>query len=224
VIRVGANAVTLATSDFKKFIEGLASEKAPGPATSFSMFHILYALELMAQKPIGRNKLAEKLGVGDGAIRTIVHHLQEAGLIETAKAGMSLTPKGAKTWRQYEMLFPKRVEVEKNQLTHSAYNFAILAKGSGGKVRSGIEQRDAAIMGGAKRAIAIVCRGGHLVIDSISVNIEKEYPDAAKAILRDLTPEENDVIIIAGSDDYPMKARRGAFAAAWVLLGDTEKE
>ena len=186
------------------------------------MFHIVYALELMAQKPIGRNKLAEKLGVGDGAVRTIVHHLLDAGLVETAKAGMSLTQKGEKTWRQYETLFPKRAEVEKNQLTHSAYNFAILAKGYGGKVKSGIEQRDAAIMGGAKRAIAIVCRGGHLVIDSISENIEKEYPEAAKTILKGLTPEENDVIVIAGSDDEPLKARRGAFAAAWVLLATGE--
>jgi DNA-binding MarR family transcriptional regulator len=210
--------------EFKKFIESLASEKAPGPSTSFSMFHILYALELMAQKPIGRNKLAEKLGVGEGAIRTIVHHLQDAGLIETAKAGMSLTPKGAKTWRNYETLFPKRVEVEKNQLTHSAYNFAVLAKGAGGKVRSGIEQRDAAIMGGAKRALAIICRGGHLVIDSVSNSIETEYPEAARAILKEIKPEENDVIVVAGSDDDPLKARRGAFAATWVLLGDAKNE
>lgn len=207
---------------FKRFIEGLAHEKAAGPATSFSMFHIIYALELMAQKPIGRNKLAERLGVGEGAIRTIVHHLQDARLVETAKAGMSLTSKGEKTWCQYETLFPKRVEVEKNQLTHSAFNFAILAKGYGGKVKSGIEQRDAAIMGGAKRAIAIVCRGGHLVIDSISANIEKEYPDSARAILKGMAPEENDVIVIAGSDEDPLKAKRGAFAAAWVLLGDSE--
>jgi DNA-binding MarR family transcriptional regulator len=214
--------VSSTTTDFKRFIEDLAHEKAAGPSTSFSMFHIVYALELMAQKPIGRNKLAEKLGVGDGAVRTIIHHLLDAGLVETAKAGMSLTQKGEKTWRQYETLFPKHAEVEKNQLTHSAYNFAIVAKGYGGKVKSGIEQRDAAIMGGAKRAIAIVCRGGHLVIDSISENIEKEYPEAAKTILKGLTPKENDVIVIAGSDDEPLKARRGAFAAAWVLLANGE--
>ncbi len=207
-----------ATEEFKHFIESLAHEKAAGPATSFSMFHIVYALELMAQKPIGRNKLAEKLGVGDGVVRTIVHHLQAAGLIDTAKAGMSLTPKGEKTWRRYETFFPKRAEIEKNQLTHSTYNFAILAKGNGSKIKSGIEQRDAAIMGGAKRAIAIVCRGSHLVIDSISENIEKEYPDAARAILKIFSPEEDDVIVIAGSDDDPLKARRGAFAATWVLL------
>ena len=207
------------TAEFKKFIESLANEKAPGPSTTFSMFHIYYALELMSQKPIGRNKLAQKLGVGDGAIRTIVHRLTEAGLATTAKEGMSLTPKGSTTWLQFQQLFPKAVEIEKNQLAHSDYNFAILVKGSGQKVKSGIEQRDAAIMGGAKRAIAIICRNGHLIIDSVSNSIEAEYPEAAKKIIEDLQPEDNDVIIIAGSDDSPLKAKRGAFAAAWVLMG-----
>ena len=208
------------TAEFKKLIESLASEKAPGPSTTFSMFHIYYALELMAQKPIGRTKLAEKLGVGEGAIRTIVHHLQDAGLIVTEKAGMRLTDKGEKVWLKFEELFPKRVEVEKNQLTHSNYNFAILVKDSGSKVKSGIEQRDAAIMGGAKRALAIISHEGRLIIHSVTNSIEEEYPDAAKAILKEIKPEDNDVIIIAGSDDDSVKARRGAFAAAWVLIGD----
>ena len=211
------------TAEFKKFIESLASEKAPGPSTTFSMFHIYYALELMAQKPIGRTKLAEKLSVGEGAIRTIVHHLQDAGLIVTAKAGMRLTEKGEKTWLKFEKLFPKRVEVEKNQLTHSNYNFAILVKDSAQKVKSGIEQRDAAIMGGAKRALAIISCEDHLTIHSVTNSIEAEYPEAAKIILREIKPEDNDVIMIAGSDEDPVKARRGAFAAAWVLIGDNEK-
>ncbi len=207
--------------EFKKFIECLAKEKAPGPSTTFSMFHIYYALELMSQKPIGRTKLAEKLKVGDGAIRTIISRLRDAGLIVCSKEGCSLTEKGVKTWGQLEELFPARAEVEQNQLTHSKYNFAFLVKHCAQKIKSGIEQRDAAIMGGAKRAIAIVSKNGHLVIDSVSNSIEKEYPEAAQKILSDLRPEEGDVIIIAGADDDPMKARRGAFAAAWVLIGQS---
>jgi predicted transcriptional regulator len=214
--------MTMATADFKKFIEGLASEKAPGPSTTFSMFHIFFALELMAQKPIGRNKLAEKMGVGEGAIRTIISRLKEADLIVTAKEGCSLTEKGTKTWSKFEELFPARVEVEQTELTHSANNYAFLVKNSGHKIASGIEQRDAAIMGGAKRAIAIVSKNGHLVIDSVSGSIEKEFPQAAAKILKNLKPQDNDVIIIAGADT-PVKAKRGAFAAAWVLIGEGEK-
>ena len=89
-------------ASLKKFIQGLAGKKAPGPSTTFTVFHIFYALELMSQKPIGRNNLAKKLCVGDGAVRTIISRLRNAGLIETSKEGCSLTEKGLNVWRQFE--------------------------------------------------------------------------------------------------------------------------
>jgi Mn-dependent DtxR family transcriptional regulator len=205
------------TADFKKFIESLASEKAPGPSTTFSMFHIFSALELMEQNPIGRNKLAENLKVGEGAIRTIINRLKDAKLIEITKKGCCLTDKGLETWSKFKELFPSITRIEKNELTHSKYNWAFLVKDSGHKIKSGIEQRDAAIMGGAKRAIVIVSKKGHLVIDSVSCSVEKEYPEATKKILKNISPENNDAIIVAGADDDSVKAKRGAFAAAWVL-------
>ena len=36
----------MATS-LKKFIQEIAGKKAPGPSTSFTVFHIFYALELL---------------------------------------------------------------------------------------------------------------------------------------------------------------------------------
>jgi predicted transcriptional regulator len=212
----------MATAEFKKFIESLVSEKAPGPSTTFSMFHIFSALEILAQKPIGRNKLAEQLGVGDGAIRTIVKRLKDADLIVTSKGGTQLTPKGIEVWSKFLELFPQRTEIERTELTNSPFSYAFLVRNSRDKIDTGIEQRDAAIMGGARRAIAIACQDGHLIINSVSGIIEKAFPDAARKIQRNLRIEENDVVIIAGADT-PLKARRGAFAAAWVLIGDNEK-
>jgi len=173
-------------------------------------------LELTAEKPIGRTKLAEKLNIGEGAIRTIVSRLKDAGLIVTSKEGCNLTDKG------FEEVFPKRIKIEKTPLTTSEYNYAFLVKNKGHKVKSGIDQRDAAIMGGAKRALVIVSKKGHLVIESVSNSIEKDFPEAAKKILKDLKPEDNDVIIIAGADN-PLKAKRGAFAASWGLLVNDKK-
>lgn len=209
-------------SQFKNSIESLARPKGPGPSTTFSMFHIFYALELIAEKPIGRTKLAEKLNVGEGAIRTIISRLKDAGLIVTSKEGCNLTDKGFSVWEKFVEVFPKRIEIEKTPLTNSAYNYAFLVKNRGHKVKSGIDQRDAAIMGGARRAVAIVSKNGHLVIESVSNSIEKDFPEASNKILKDLKPEDNDVIIIAGADN-PLKAKRGAFAASWVLLGNDKK-
>lgn len=210
------------SSTLKKFIESLAHGKAPGPSTTFSMFHIFLALELMAEKPIGRNKLAVKLKVGDGAVRTIIGRLKDADLITTSKEGCSLTKKGLGVWKEFEELLPKRLAVGKTELTTAEYNYGFLVKNSGHKVKSGIEQRDAAIMGGAKRAIVVVSKGGHLVIESISNDMEKEFPKASSQILRDFKPEDNDVIVIAGADD-PLRAKRGAFAASWVLIDSGKK-
>jgi predicted transcriptional regulator len=210
------------TSQLKSFIESLASPKGPGPSTTFSIFHVFYALELVAKKPIGRNKLAEKLNVGEGAIRTIISRLKDAGLIVTSKEGCTLTDKGLSVWKNFEDVFPKRVEIEKTALTTSEYNYAFLVKNKGHEVKSGIEQRDAAIMGGARRALVIVFKNGRLIIESISNSIEKDFPEAANRILKNLKPENNDVIIIAGADN-PLKAKRGAFAASWVLIGNNKK-
>jgi predicted transcriptional regulator len=211
------------TFQLKRFIENIVRQKAPGPSTTFSMFHIFYALELMAAKPIGRNKLAEKLNVGEGAIRTIISRLKDGGLIVTSKEGCRLTDKGADIWEKFEEIFPKRIKIERTPLTTAEYNYAFLVKNSGHKVQSGIEQRDAAIMGGARRAVVIVSKNGHLIIESVSKSIENDFPEASNKILKDLKPEENDVIVIAGADN-PLKAKRGAFAASWVLLDNNNKE
>lgn len=205
-------------ASLKKFMQQVAGKKAPGPSTTFTIFHVFYALELMAQKPLGRNKLAEKLNVGDGAVRTIISRLKDAGLIETSKEGCNLTKKGLEIWRQFEEIFPKRVEIPRSELIESEFIFAFLVKNSGQKVGSGIDQRDAAIIAGARKALVIVFRNGHLRIESVSDCIETQYPKAASLILKELTPQENDVIIIAGADS-PLKAKRGAFAASWSLIG-----
>jgi predicted transcriptional regulator len=210
-------------SKFKQFIETVAGEKAPGPSATFSVSHIFYALELMAERPIGRNKLAEKLDVGEGVVRTMINRLRDAGLIVTSKAGCSLTDKGLRIWKKFEEFFPKRVEIGKTELTTAECNYAFLVKNSGHKVKSGIEQRDAAIVAGAKRAVVIVSKRGHLIIESVSDNIEKEFPKAADQILKGTKPEDNDVIIIAGAD-VPHKAKQAAFAASWALLDDDKEK
>ena len=204
-------------ASLKKFMQQIAGKKAPGPSTTFTIFHVFYALELMAQKPLGRNKLAEKLNVGDGAVRTIISRLRDAGLIETSKEGCNLTKKGLEIWMQFEEIFPKRVEIPRSELSESDFNFAFLVKNSGQKVKSGIDQRDAAIIAGARKALVIVFRNGHLWIESVSDCIENLYPNAASLFLKELAPAENDVIIVAGADSA-LKAKRGAFAASWSLI------
>ncbi|MEM2117591.1 MAG: DUF4443 domain-containing protein [Candidatus Bathyarchaeia archaeon] len=203
---------------FKQVLEKLSSEKAPGPSPTFSALHLLHAIELISEKTIGRGKLAEKLNVGEGTIRTIIERLKNADLIATSRTGCSLTSKGMKLWKEYADTV-KKVEIEKNELTLADYNFAILVKNHGNKVKSGIEQRDAAVRTGAKGATTILFKKGCLIIPSASENVAKDFPKAANQIFKLLKPEENDVIII-GSADNLADAEYGTLAAMWTLISD----
>src|SRR5512139_1270529 len=104
---------------FKDFIEGLASSKAPGPSMTFDASHIFFALELIAAKPIGRNQLAKKLGVGAGTVRTIISRLKDDNLINVSRKGCTLTGKGWTIWKKFEQLFPRRDEIVRTELTNA---------------------------------------------------------------------------------------------------------
>ncbi|MCW4009845.1 MAG: DUF4443 domain-containing protein [Candidatus Bathyarchaeota archaeon] len=205
------------TCGLKDLVEGLLEVKAPGPPLSFSVFHLFYALEMLSEKTVGRNRLAEHLNVGEGAIRTIVRRFVEADLMTTSQMGCCLSVKGLNLWRGFESVFPLRAEFLQTELTPCEHNYAFLVRGCSCSVGSGIEQRDAAVMAGAIRALIIVFRNGRLRIESVSEDIGDVFPDAASQILQELNPQDNDIIVVAGGDTS-LNAKRGAFAASWSLL------
>jgi predicted transcriptional regulator len=205
------------TSDVKRLIEDMANPIAPGPSMMFSVAHVFFALELVAEKTTGRNKLAEKLHIGEGTIRTIVSRLKSFGLIETSRKGCTLTEKGKTVWGQLNEYFQRQVEIGKTELTNTEQNYAFLVKNVGYNVKSGIEQRDAAIVAGATGAVIIVAKQGHLTIESVSDRVEKRFPEAAKQILQTLQPEDNDVVVLV-SASVMWKAKQAAFASSWTLI------
>jgi len=206
-------------STFRQFLEKLRSEKAPGPSPAFSVFHVLRAIELMAENPVGRSRLAQELRVGEGTMRTIISRLKDAELVKTSKLGCILTDKGLKLVDEYKRIFRKKVEIGENELTLANRNFAILIKNRGHMVKSGMRQRDAAIIAGARGTTTIILKEKHLVIPYVSDDVAEDFPKAANQIVRLLQPEENDVIVIV-SGDSSEKAEYGALAAAWTLVND----
>ena len=202
----------------KKLLESLLEEKAPGPYLSFSIFHLIKALELIAKEgPIGRGKLSEELKTGEGAIRTLIERLRDAGLITVSKQGCSLTEKGENIWSEMQLFFPQKVKLEPNELALASCNVAIKVRGCGDKVRSGLEQRDAALLAGAKGAITFFYREEKLILPAISDDVAKDFPDAFGEIIKHLLLEENDVVVIGSADSWD-KAEYGALAAAWSLI------
>ena len=93
----------------------------------------------------------------------------------------------------------------------------MLIKGGGDKVKTGVEQRDAAILTGAKGATTLVFKKQTLIQPGISENLARDFPTAFNQITRRLEPKNNDVIVVGSADTW-QKAEYGALAAAWTLI------
>ena len=201
----------------KKLLENLLEEKAPGPFPSFAIYHLVKALELVAKGHVGRGKLSEELKIGEGATRTLIERFKAAHFVSVSKKGCFLTEKGKKLWSEFESVFPQKISLEKNELVLTECNIAVLVKDCGDNVRKGVEQRDAAMMAGAKGATTLVFRNKKLVMPNMSDDVNHDFPIAFRQITSILKLKENDVVVI-GSADTLNKAEYGAWAAAWTLI------
>ena len=72
------------------------SERGGKPA--YTPYHVLSALRILSQSPIGRPQLARLLRLGESPVKTLLHRLSTLGLIERRGGrGRSLTPRGLET-------------------------------------------------------------------------------------------------------------------------------
>lgn len=202
----------------KEVLEKLSGGRAPGPLPTFNVLHAVKTLEILAREGIvGRFKLSQELDIGEGSVRTLLKRMKEAGLVQFSRSGCTLTSKGRDLWNEINSKIATKAEINKTEVTVGSHNVAILVRGAGSRVTSGVEQRDAAIKAGALGATTLVVRGGRLVIPMISEDVSKDFPEAYRQVMETLRPQEGDAIVI-GSADEPKKAEYGALAAAWTLL------
>jgi predicted transcriptional regulator len=206
--------------ELKKFFERLLEEKAPGPYPSFSILHIIKALGHIAKtSQVGRGKLSAELKIGEGATRTLIERLESADLVSASRKGCALTAKGEKVWRKFQSKFPQKTNLKKNELALADCNVIVQVRGGAEKVRAGLEQRDAAVIAGAKGATTMIFKDAKLVIPTISKNVARDFPIAFRQITAILRLKENDAIVMGSADNWSL-AEYGALAAAWTLVED----
>jgi len=199
-------------------IEDAARKIAPGRAPYFVEVHVAKVLLVISsQGPVGRVNLAKALRLGEGSIRTLIRHLEKAELIETSKEGLVLTAAGKKLASSLKSMISEAMEVPKSGLTVGAFNMAILVRGSAGFVRSGLEQRDAAIKVGAQGATTLIFNRGKLTMPSTNEDVLRKLPEMGDVLISQLKPQENDMIVIGSADDR-LTAEFGAIAAALETL------
>jgi hypothetical protein len=198
-------------------LEKIVKRAAPGRSPSFTETHVLMALELASSRTgVGRKRLGELLGLNEGVARTLLRHLREAKLIEVTRRGIKLGLEGERLLTDLSASISGGTEVPRSPLTIGPQNFAVLVRGAGHHIRSGVEQRDAALKAGALGATTLVFDGERLTLPGVQ-ELPPEVEEVCDLLLSRLKPRRDDVVIIGTAEDT-LSAELSAKTAALELL------
>jgi predicted transcriptional regulator len=185
-----------------------------GPMFRFSDASIYWALHILSDgRRLGRKKLAETVGIGEGSMRRIIDTLKEWNLINVKQTGITITKAGQSFLNQIPI---RVVDVELGGSTVGAYTQSVLVMGVSEKVHNGMQQRDAGIKVGATGCTTVVIRDGVLMIPP-DWNIDEKRPELAYKIRKNAGITQNDIIIV-GSADTKILAAEAAINAAFELI------
>jgi hypothetical protein len=154
---------------------------------------------------------------GGRPTRTLINRLIDRGLAVSTRHGVLLTKSGLSTLKQLRRSFPRGAPVPQSPITVGPHNFGVLVRNGANKVRSGIEQRDAAVRAGATGAVTVLFKNGRLHLPPMRKSAVKGWKEAAKGIIQIFNPKDSDAIVICGADSIE-QAEAGARAAAWTLV------
>jgi len=185
-----------------------------GPMFRFSDANIYWALHLLSDgRRIGRKKLSDMVGIGEGSMRRIIDTLKEWNFITVKQTGITITKAGKTFLSQIPI---RVVNIDLGDSTVGEHSQSILVLNVSEKVFNGMQQRDAGIKVGATGCTTVVIREGVLMIPP-DWNIDERSPELAYKIRKDTGITQNDVIIV-GSADEKILAIEAAINAAFELI------
>ncbi len=185
-----------------------------GPAFRFTDANVYWALHVLSDgRRMGRKRLAEMIGVGEGSMRRILDTLKEWEYVSIKQTGITITRSGV---TYLEKLPLKVLDINVEDLVLGEYTQAVLVKGVANEINNGLKQRDAGIRAGALGCTTLMLKEGKVILPP-EWDIEPEHPEVAKSVrqIEDMT--ESDVIIIGGGDDQYV-AMNAALIAAFELI------
>ena len=206
-------------------LQRICSNYAPNRVISFNMVHVFKTLQLIKVKGhVSRDLLSKELGLGDGSIRTLMRHLQMNNMIKANNAGTTMTKKGEALLSELLSSIPAEMSLPKCSIAVGKFNYVVLLKYHSHAIKSGVEQRDAAIRIGAKGATTLLFKQNKFVMPSNTnyYSLRKEQ-EISKLLIRMLNPEEGDAIIIGSDDMHKKRSELAAKNAALLTMMNHEK-
>lgn len=201
-----------------QILQNIVSRKGSSKILTFSIPHVFKALQLLnAEKFVSRSKFCNELHLGEGAIKTLILHLKEVKMVETTKSGTYLSSKGKKFSEELLKIVPRECRVKKCSIAQGNYNHAIILKNYSSAVKTGLEQRDYAILYGSSGCITLLYKNNNFVFPGEGLECLNNDLVTRNAIIERLNPEEGDVIIISSSDDPFVAEVSAKNSALWTL-------
>ncbi len=186
-----------------KTLQRIVTRKGTSKALTFSMPHVLKSIIYLSnQKYVSRASFCQELKIGEGAVRTLISHLKEQGLVDSIKAGTFLTSKGKKFAEKFCKAIPSQTFLRKCCLTNGKHNCAMLLKGEHADgIGNGMIQRDFAILYGASDSLTLIFRDGEFVFSGDQMRCFVDELEIRDNLIESLDPKNGDVVIITSSDD-----------------------
>ena len=185
---------------------------------TFSIPHVFKALQLLSrEKFVSRATFSKEIHLGEGAVKTLITHLKEAKMIESTKSGSFLTEKGSKISKQIQKIIQRECQVKKCNLIPGKNNHAIILKDYAFAIKSGLEQRDFAILYGSSGCITMLFHENKFVFPGNDNNCFHDDKKTEKFLINNMDPEEGDVIIISSSNDSFVAEISAKNSALWTL-------
>src|ERR687892_2450498 len=145
----------------------VAGKYAPSRNISFDIVHIFKTLQLIEDRGhVSRGLLSKELALGGGIVKTLVKHLKMQAMIQTTKSGTKMTDKGRSIYSHLRSSIPDELNVPKCSVALGKFNYAVLLKQFNFAIKSGIEQRDAAIKIRAKGATTLLYKDAKFIMPS----------------------------------------------------------
>ena len=184
-------------------LQNIVTRKGSSKVLTFSAPHVLKSIFCLSnQKYVSRASFCKEIRLGEGAVKTLILHLKEYGIVDSIKSGTFLTKKGTRLAAQFHKAMPSQCFIKKCQVTNGKYSYAILLKKDYvANIGNGVKQRDYAILYGASDSLTLIFKKGEFVFSGDGVICFADEPEIKEILVEGMRPEEGDVMIITSSDD-----------------------
>ncbi len=181
-----------------------------GPMFRFNDANVYWSLYVLSSgRRMGRKRLAEEIGVGEGSMRRILETLKEWDFIEIKQTGITITKNG-QAFLDRMPIRPVSVLIEGSVL--GKHQQGVVVIGGANKIVNGMEQRDAGIKVGADGCTTVLIRDGVLTIPP-DWNLDEENPELAYKIRKETGLTKDDALIIGGGETSAVAVEAALTAA-----------